>query len=593
MGNTPSTSTLNSTTTTTTKQEPSSLTSDDGYTSQDNNIHSTTVPSFPSFSTQPSSSLHHHDTSATATACMEQNHQTNSWSEIPPTPTLSSPNFNSHENHSSMNVILPHPSSSTLPPNQNLMVINNDKSAFLLTSNSATTIHDAKTPLQAHACPIHHSLPSELSTSSISLSLPSSASVSVNTSTVSSASVSSSIPFITSTSLLSPTFFSIAPNLSSNFHPNSPFYPSTPPFHSYSSSSSFSSSPTSIMDTTSSSIYSSTAMSTSTSTSPSHSFYTPLSEPKVPSFTATEMDIEMNSFNSMDCPTPTLNTASTATSSLTSSVPFPNPPLTLASSYPTISPSLYDSIHPLNTSQSILHPFSTVSYEVDSTSTISTDLKTLPSLIPSSSSTPTSTSTFCLLSKPSNILPDPFTLPEQLPSDLPMGFDMVETQLVYSSPSTSSSLNRSTTFPMYVVGSWNQWQTKIKLTYQAPDQHVVTLHLSPGTYTYKYMDSQGWLSPQEDPLVYFVTSKFGQSITLWNDDQPPPLVPIQLTQFLFRNSSMNGMMDQLSLPNHVNLNHVYTCKLETGLMAMGLTSRYRSKYITLVFYQPISSDHVS
>lgn len=71
----------------------------------------------------------------------------------------------------------------------------------------------------------------------------------------------------------------------------------------------------------------------------------------------------------------------------------------------------------------------------------------------------------------------------------------------------------------------------------------------------------------------------------------PPLLPPQLTKVILNPSSKEKAVqpntDILPPPTIVTLNHLYACSVRDGVMALGVTTRYRQKFITAIFYRPI------
>lgn len=155
-------------------------------------------------------------------------------------------------------------------------------------------------------------------------------------------------------------------------------------------------------------------------------------------------------------------------------------------------------------------------------------------------------------------LPDPAVLPLTPP---PFSEHATQTLLVYpDAPPTP---------PMYVVGSWTQWQSK----HFVPAQGLA-LSLPPNVYTYLFVHNNAWHThphlPQSSRL--HVLDVYSQEHRQWHH-VPPPALPIHLLHF------------PPAAMSHVVLNHIYTCKPEQNLMSLGITTRYRSKYITTVFYK--------
>ena len=70
--------------------------------------------------------------------------------------------------------------------------------------------------------------------------------------------------------------------------------------------------------------------------------------------------------------------------------------------------------------------------------------------------------------------------------------------------------------------------------------------------------------------------------------QHPPLVPAFLTKVILNAGTKEGKEPHvLAVPNHATLNHLFACSIKDGTMAVATTSRYRSKYITSIYYKPV------
>lgn len=72
----------------------------------------------------------------------------------------------------------------------------------------------------------------------------------------------------------------------------------------------------------------------------------------------------------------------------------------------------------------------------------------------------------------------------------------------------------------------------------------------------------------------------------------PPTLPPHLDAILL-NTKSRALDDVCTLepPSHVSLCHLYALSIRDGVMGLATTTRYRNKFITVVLYRPISSDH--
>ncbi|XP_074555917.1 SNF1-related protein kinase regulatory subunit beta-3-like [Curcuma longa] len=76
-----------------------------------------------------------------------------------------------------------------------------------------------------------------------------------------------------------------------------------------------------------------------------------------------------------------------------------------------------------------------------------------------------------------------------------------------------------------------------------------------------------------------------------NEDEArePPLVPPHLHQTLLNSLPSQDDPTCLSVPENVILNHLYIENREAprSVVAMGITHRFLSKYVTVVLYKPV------
>ncbi|KAH7302587.1 hypothetical protein KP509_23G078600 [Ceratopteris richardii] len=75
-----------------------------------------------------------------------------------------------------------------------------------------------------------------------------------------------------------------------------------------------------------------------------------------------------------------------------------------------------------------------------------------------------------------------------------------------------------------------------------------------------------------------------------DESKDPPTVPPQLLQRTLLNIHQSDYGSCSSNPPHVLLNHLYieNGEIAKSVLALGFTHRYRSKYVTVVLYKPIS-----
>ncbi|XP_028791972.1 SNF1-related protein kinase regulatory subunit beta-3-like [Neltuma alba] len=74
-----------------------------------------------------------------------------------------------------------------------------------------------------------------------------------------------------------------------------------------------------------------------------------------------------------------------------------------------------------------------------------------------------------------------------------------------------------------------------------------------------------------------------------DDARDPPTVPPHLQHTLLNCPASRSNSETLPLPHDVILNHLYIENREAprSVVALGLTHRFRSKYVTVVLYKPV------
>ncbi|KAK9670846.1 hypothetical protein K7432_017368, partial [Basidiobolus ranarum] len=202
---------------------------------------------------------------------------------------------------------------------------------------------------------------------------------------------------------------------------------------------------------------------------------------------------------------------------------------------------------------------------------------------------------------------------------------------------------------VYVTGTFNGWKHKIRLNRSTSDFTTV-IDFPPGRHRLKFIVDEEWkcsndllIAPDADGnLVNFIdVSPTGDEISglqcnqegdgnsenkntpvsppgspsgsysniipeyLTSSDKrdpsntpasgdskgakKPPILPPHLEKVLL-NSALVSNDDPMALPvpNHVVLNHLYACSIRDGVMAVAGTTRYRQKYMSTVYYRPVT-----
>jgi 5'-AMP-activated protein kinase regulatory beta subunit len=67
--------------------------------------------------------------------------------------------------------------------------------------------------------------------------------------------------------------------------------------------------------------------------------------------------------------------------------------------------------------------------------------------------------------------------------------------------------------------------------------------------------------------------------------EPPPLPP-HLRHIILNKAPSLTDTAALPVPQHVALNHLYCTAIKDNMMVLGVTQRYKTKFVTTVYYSP-------
>ncbi|XP_026657398.2 SNF1-related protein kinase regulatory subunit beta-1-like [Phoenix dactylifera] len=167
-----------------------------------------------------------------------------------------------------------------------------------------------------------------------------------------------------------------------------------------------------------------------------------------------------------------------------------------------------------------------------------------------------------------------------------------------------------------VEGSWDNWTTRKALQWSGMD-HAILLVLPSGVYQYKFivdgerryipdlpciademgqitnlLDVHDYVPENPESVAEFESppspeTSYGWSSPAYEDfAKEPPAVPPQLHRTVL---GMQHSAEVSSKPQHIVLNHLFIEKewAPQSLVALGLTHRFQSKYVTAVLYKPV------
>eukprot|EP00249_Psilotum_nudum_P003942 c17448_g1_i2 orf=359-1291(+) len=172
---------------------------------------------------------------------------------------------------------------------------------------------------------------------------------------------------------------------------------------------------------------------------------------------------------------------------------------------------------------------------------------------------------------------------------------------------------------VFIEGSWDNWSTRIPLQKAGKDFLLVKL-LPSGVYQYRFIVNGKRRYAPDAPWIYDEMGNANNVLDVhdyvpenlesiagfeppqspemsYNNSFPgpedfgkePPVVPPHLHMTLLNVPPNVDTPGSLLCPQHVILNHLYVEKGKSmhSVPAIGLTSRFRSKYVTVVLYKPL------
>ncbi|GAM25701.1 hypothetical protein SAMD00019534_088760 [Acytostelium subglobosum LB1] len=168
---------------------------------------------------------------------------------------------------------------------------------------------------------------------------------------------------------------------------------------------------------------------------------------------------------------------------------------------------------------------------------------------------------------------------------------------------------------VYIAGSFNNWKEKIPLSHSEKDFTLI-YNLPPGVHQYKFIVDGKWVHSSEQPvaadtkgnLINFVEVKskdlsselssfkmsstppgsYTKSIPAEEFQKlPPPSLPPHLRRALLNTQPSTEDPTLLPLPHHVMLNHLYSLPRKDKVTILGVTNRYKTKFVTTVLYKPV------
>uniref|UniRef100_A0AAV1TTR9 Association with the SNF1 complex (ASC) domain-containing protein n=1 Tax=Peronospora matthiolae TaxID=2874970 RepID=A0AAV1TTR9_9STRA len=170
---------------------------------------------------------------------------------------------------------------------------------------------------------------------------------------------------------------------------------------------------------------------------------------------------------------------------------------------------------------------------------------------------------------------------------------------------------------VFITGTFNGWDKQCPM-HRSGNDFTYIANLTRGKHMYKFVVDDDWrFAPDQLTMAdvegnvnnYVDVSEFaplsdfdGKNKSLDDDDddaenpysryipeideytkEPPPLPP-HLRHIILNKAppTVDGRL--LPVPQHVALNHLYCTAIKDGMMVLGITNRYKQKFVTTVYY---------
>eukprot|EP00188_Purpureofilum_apyrenoidigerum_P002751 Plantae.Rhodophyta-Purpureofilum_apyrenoidigerum.ctg28124.p1 GENE.Plantae.Rhodophyta-Purpureofilum_apyrenoidigerum.ctg28124~~Plantae.Rhodophyta-Purpureofilum_apyrenoidigerum.ctg28124.p1 ORF type:complete len:245 (+),score=9.34 Plantae.Rhodophyta-Purpureofilum_apyrenoidigerum.ctg28124:519-1253(+) len=173
---------------------------------------------------------------------------------------------------------------------------------------------------------------------------------------------------------------------------------------------------------------------------------------------------------------------------------------------------------------------------------------------------------------------------------------------------------------VYVTGAWDQWQSRHPM-FKVGSEFSAVLPLPLGTFQYKYIVDGEWRSHNTQPTECDEHGNLNNVVKVaefrsaFDPDDPPaasgPLSPLETYDNSVPGTDVLRMSEVLDLPahyrepvlnkeraggrllvpNHVCVNHLHTATRhfeDENVTVLGITKRWRDKFVTTVIYSPRS-----
>lgn len=169
---------------------------------------------------------------------------------------------------------------------------------------------------------------------------------------------------------------------------------------------------------------------------------------------------------------------------------------------------------------------------------------------------------------------------------------------------------------VYITGTFNNWEKQIQM-HRSGNDFTYIHNLKKGKHAFKFIVDDEWRYAPDQPTVADIEGRINNFIDVsdfeaytGDDDyltrreapsttpeeftktrpdleeyikEPPPLPP-HLRHIILNKAPQVSDTATLSIPQHVALNHLYCTAIKDGMMVLGITQRYKEKFITTIYY---------
>ena len=166
---------------------------------------------------------------------------------------------------------------------------------------------------------------------------------------------------------------------------------------------------------------------------------------------------------------------------------------------------------------------------------------------------------------------------------------------------------------VFISGTFNGWKENIPMHRSGNDfSYICTLPR--GKYIYKFLVDGEWRFSPDQPTLADAQGKVNNMLDLTQSrstldetkdfrshivpeeelgqdipspeqyDQEPPYLPSQLRHIILNHTAPEVHGVHLPIPQHVTLNHLYCTAIKDRLIVLGVTNRYREKFVTTITY---------